>query len=104
MSIKRRIVTAAAVGTIACAISQFAFYLCLFAGGSLGPLAYEFCSVLAFWPLAFATLFGASDSLQWPMLNIISFAGWLLLAFIGALMFHFVAACLSRKTDEKPVA
>ena|SRR5688500_10320383 len=104
MSIKRRIVKAAAVGAIASTISQLGFYLCFFAGGSVRLLAYEFCSVLAFWPVAFVTLFGASESFQWPMLNIISFLGWLLLAFIVALMFHFMAGCLSRKTDEKPVA
>ena len=104
MSIKSRIVKAAVVGGIAWFISQLGFYVCLFAGGALGRLPYEFFSFLAFWPLAFLTLFGSSDSLRWPMLNIISLVGWLLLVFIAALMFHFLSGCWSRRIDEKPIA
>ena len=102
MSIKSRLVKAAVVGGIGWFISQLGFYICLFAGGALGAVTYEFFSVVAFWPLAFFTLFGSSESLQWPMLNIISLIGWLLLALIPALMFHFYQVVVAERLMRSP--
>jgi hypothetical protein len=91
MRISQRLWKTLKVGGIIWFVSQLGFYICLFAGGALGALPYNFFCVLAFWPFGIVSLCfpdGFSDALQWPLLNIISLVGWLLLAVIATSLFH----------------
>jgi len=99
---KRRLVNAAVLGASAAVICQGGFYVCLFAGGALAGLPYTVFSFLAFWPLALLTLMNTSDRIRWPMLNILSMIGWVVLAILAALMFHIFTNWCRRRFDKKP--
>lgn len=76
--------------------AQLGFYLCLLLPAF--AKAYEFFSLLAFWPVAISTLFfpeGLPGSMSWPVLNLIALVGWLLVAVVIAAAYHFLSKCVN---------
>ena len=94
MKIGRRILWAALVGGLAGFAAQVGFYLCLF--NPVFASAGDVFSLLAFWSLMILSLFfpdGMPDWGEWPVLNIIGLMGWVFVAVIAMLAFHFLSRC-----------